>query len=140
MVERGLLAGGWMAAVGFGAFVLMLESGMTVEMARSDLLLLMVLLQNVDAFNARSETLSVFRNPFANNPLLAAGVCAALLLHVGAMHVPLMQRVLDIAPITAGQWFVFPAVALSLLAVMELHKLGWQWRSRGAGAGRSPAA
>jgi len=143
MVERGLLAGGWMAAVGFGAFVLMLESGMTVEMARSDLLLLMVLLQNVDAFNARSETLSAFRNPLANNPLLAAGVCAALLLHVGAMHVPLMQRVLDIGPITADQWLVFPAVALSLLAVMELHKAGWKWRRRGAGdagVGPSPAA
>ena len=128
MIERGLLAGAWMAAVGFAAFVLMLEAGLPVETARSHLLLLMVLMQNVDAFNARSETLSVFRNPLSNKPLLAVGVAIALLLHVGAMYVPLMQRVLAIGPITADEWMFFPAVALSLLAVMELHKLGWKWR------------
>jgi magnesium-transporting ATPase (P-type) len=130
MIERGLLAGTWMAVVGFLAFVLMLESGLPVETARSQLLLLMVLMQNVDAFNARSETLSVFRNPLSNNPLLAVGVAVALLLHVGAMHLPLMQRVLAVGPITADEWILFPAVALSLLAVMELHKLGWKWRQR----------
>jgi magnesium-transporting ATPase (P-type) len=130
MIERGLLAGTWMAAVGFAAFVLMLEAGLPVETARSHLLLLMVLMQNVDAFNARSETLSVFRNPLSNNPLLAVGVAAALLLHVGAMYVPLMQRVLAVGPITADQWILFPAVALSLLVVMELHKLGWKRRQR----------
>ena len=130
MIERGLLAGTWMAAVGFAAFVLMLEAGLPVETARSHLLLLMVLMQNVDAFNARSETLSVFRNPLSNNPLLAVGVASALLLHVGAMYVPLMQRVLAVAPITADEWIFFPALALSLLVVMELHKLGWKWRQR----------
>jgi magnesium-transporting ATPase (P-type) len=130
MIERGLLAGAWMAAIGFTAFVLMLQAGLPVETARSHLLLLMVLMQNVDAFNARSETLSVFRNPLSNNPLLAVGVAVALLLHVGAMYVPLMQRVLTVGPMTADEWIFFPALALSLLVVMELHKLGWKRRRR----------
>jgi len=136
MIERGLLGGAWMAVVGFAAFVLMLESGLPLETARSHLLLLMVLMQNVDAFNARSETVSVFRNPLSNNPLLAVGVAAALLLHVGAMYLPLMQRVLAVGPITADEWMFFPAVALSLLAVMELHKLAWKWRQRNDGPRR----
>jgi Ca2+-transporting ATPase len=118
----------------------MLEAGLPVETARSHLLLLMVLMQNVDAFNARSETLSVFRNPLSNNPLLAVGVAIALLLHVGAMYLAVMQRVLAVGPITANEWIFFPALALSLLVVMELHKLGWKRRQRNGGARRMQPA
>jgi magnesium-transporting ATPase (P-type) len=130
MVHRALLAGGWMALLGFGAFALLLESGVAVEMARNELLLLMVLLQNVDAFNARSETRPVLRIPLANNPVLVVGVSSALLLHVAAMQLPFMQRVLNVGPLTPGEWFIYPALALSLLAVMELQKLLWRRRVR----------
>jgi magnesium-transporting ATPase (P-type) len=131
MIERGLLAGFWMAGLGFLAFAGMLEAGLPVESARNQLLLLMVLMQNVDAFNARSETRSVFRVPLRNNPLLVVGVSAALLLHVSAMHVPLLQRVLGLAPLDDVGRAVLPLLAISLLLVMELHKLAWQ-RRRGA--------
>jgi magnesium-transporting ATPase (P-type) len=128
MIERGLLAGFWMAGVAFLAFVGMLEAGLPLEEARNQLLLLMVLMQNVDAFNARSETRSVFRIPLRNNPLLAIGVTVALLLHVSAMHTPFLQRVLELAPLDNVERTVLPLLAISLLLVMELHKLSWKWR------------
>ncbi len=131
MIERGLLAGFWMAGLGFLAFVGMLEAGLPVESARNQLLLLMVLMQNVDAFNARSETRSVFRLPLRNNPVLVLGVSAALLLHISAMHVPLMQRVLGLAPLDDVERAVLPLMAISLLLIMELHKLAWKWRRGG---------
>ena len=131
MIERGLLAGFWMAGLGFLAFVGLLEAGLPVESARNQLLLLMVLMQNVDAFNARSETRSVFRLPLRNNPVLVLGVSAALLLHITAMHVPLLQRVLGLAPLDDIGRAVLPLMAISLLLVMELHKLAWQWRRGG---------
>jgi magnesium-transporting ATPase (P-type) len=131
MIERGLLAGFWMAGLGFLAFVGLLEAGLPVESARNQLLLLMVLMQNVDAFNARSETRSVFRLPLRNNPVLVLGVSAALLLHISAMHVPLMQRVLGLAPLDDVERAVLPLMAISLLLVMELHKLAWKWRRGG---------
>jgi Ca2+-transporting ATPase len=130
MIERSLLAGSWMAIVGIVAFVGLIEAGVAVETARNELLLLMVLLQNVDAFNARSETRSVFRVPLANNPLLVFGVAAALLLHVMAMYLPPLQRVLAVAPLTGAQWVMLPLAALTLLAVMELQKVSWNWRVR----------
>jgi magnesium-transporting ATPase (P-type) len=122
MIERVLLAGIWMAAVAFTTFVVLVRSGVPVETARNELLLLMVLLQNVDAFNARSETLSVLRVPLANNPVLVAGVTGALLLHLSAMYLPFLQRVLNVSPLTGLQWLALPALALTLLAVMELQK------------------
>jgi magnesium-transporting ATPase (P-type) len=130
MLERGLLAGAWMAAVGLATYAGLIAAGVAVETARNVLLLLMVLMQNVDAFNARSETRSVFRVPLTNNPLLVLGVAAALLLHALAMHVPFLQHVLSVGPITAAQWLALPLAALSLLAVMELQKASWAWRRR----------
>jgi P-type Ca2+ transporter type 2C len=132
MLERGLTAGLWMSLVGFAWFAVLVESGTPVVHARNELLLLMVLMQNVDAFNARSETRSVLTIPLSDNPLLAAGVAAALLLHVAAMYLSPLQRLLGIAPLTATEWIVMPLVALTLLAVMELHKWRWAARTRSA--------
>ncbi|MFO1392429.1 MAG: HAD-IC family P-type ATPase [Steroidobacteraceae bacterium] len=133
MVERGLLAGLWMSAIGFAWFAALVHAGTPVAHARNELLLLMVLMQNVDAFNARSETRPVFTLPLASNPLLAAGVATALALHVSAMYLPPLQRLLDVAPLTADEWVVMPLVALTLLVVMEIHKRSWAVRAR-AGA------
>jgi magnesium-transporting ATPase (P-type) len=132
MIERGLLAGLWMSGLGVAWFASLLASGVPVEHARNELLLLMVLMQNVDAFNARSETRSVLRLPLSTNPVLAAGVACALALHVAAMYFPPLQSVLEVAPLSIGEWLVMPLAAFSLLALMELHKVSWHWRTRGA--------
>ena len=96
--------------------------------ARNALLLLMVLMQNVDAINARSETVSVLRLPLRNNPLLLAGISVALGLHVAAMYSPWMQGVLAVVPPSPGDWLVLPVLAVSLLVLMEAQK-AWR-RSR----------
>ena len=132
MIERGLLAGLWMSLLGFTWFAVSLQAGVPIAHARNELLLLMVLMQNVDAFNARSETRSVFGLPLRNNPLLTVGVLTALLLHVAAMYLPPLQGVLRVAPLTASEWIIMPLAALSLLAVMEAHKASWAWRRRSA--------
>jgi magnesium-transporting ATPase (P-type) len=128
MLERGLLAGLWMSFVGLTAFVVMLSAGMEVEHARNNLLLLMVLMQNVDAINARSETRSVLRLPMRNNPLLMLGVLVALGIHLAAMYLPWLQRILQVHPPTAGEWWVLPVAAVTLLLVMEAQKISWNWR------------
>ena len=132
MIERGVLAGVWMASLGFFWFAATLKTGVPVEHARNELLLLMVLMQNVDAFNARSETRSIFGLPLASNPLLAAGVLCALTLHVLAMYLPPLQAVLSVSPLTTSEWVMMPFVAFSLLVLMELHKVIWAWRGRRA--------
>ena len=143
MLERGLTAGLWMSLLGFAWFAVLVEAGTPVPHARNELLLLMVLMQNVDAFNARSETRSVLKIPLASNPLLAAGVAAALLLHVAAMYLSPLQRLLGVAPLTATEWIAMPLVALTLLVVMELHKRSWASRMRvdgvAPGASTGPA-
>ncbi len=130
MLERGLLAGLWMSTLGLGWFGWLLQAGASIEQARNSLLLLMVLMQNVDAINARSETIPVLRLPMGRNPLLLGGVFGALGLHVLAMHAGWLQRTLDVMPVARDQWLVLPLFALSLLVVMELQKAWRQRRNR----------
>ncbi|MBP7608243.1 MAG: HAD-IC family P-type ATPase [Steroidobacteraceae bacterium] len=125
MIQRGVLAGLWMSALGLGLFVWLLEAGRSLDEARNALLLLMVLMQNVDAINARSETISVLRLPLRNNPVLLAGVGVALGLHLAAMYLPWLQQVLSVRPPSAGDWLLLPALAVSLLVLMEAQK---RWR------------
>lgn len=128
MLERGLLAGLWMSVLGLTAFVTMLSLGLEVDHARNNLLLLMVLMQNVDAVNARSETRSVLTLPLRNNPVLVLGVLAALLIHIAAMYLPWLQGILQVHPPTSSEWLALPLVAVTLLVVMEAQKFSWRWR------------
>ena len=123
MLQRGLLAGLWMSALSLALFVFLLEAGWPIEQVRNSLLLLMVLLQNIDAINARSETVSVLRLPLRNNPLLLVGVCTALGLHAAAMYWPWMQGIIDVQPPAAAEWIVLPLLAATLFIVMEAQKL-----------------
>ena len=129
MIERVVVGGGWMALLGFGAYAWMIGSGYETAAARNVLMLLMVLLQNIDVFNARSETVSAFALPLSANPLLAAGVAGVLLLHVAAMHAPALQAVVKLAPLPAGTWLLLALAASTLLLVAELQKLSWRRRA-----------
>jgi magnesium-transporting ATPase (P-type) len=126
MIGRGVTAGLWMALIGFAWFAARVQGGEPVADARNELLLLMVLMQNADAFNARSETQAVFHLPLSSNPLLAGGVAAALALHVCAMYFSPLRSVLELSPPAAREWIALPLLAMSLLVVMELQR---RWRS-----------
>jgi len=123
MVERVLLSALVIGGLAFAAYQGMLASGLPVEEARSATLLLMVLFENVQAFNSRSETRSVLRhNPLRNTPLLL-GTLAAQLIHIGAMYTPGLRDVLGIAPISVALWLQLLGLSLTVLLAMEAHKL-----------------
>ena len=123
MVEQVMLMGAWMGAAAFATFWYLLESGVPEQEARNLVLLLMVLFENVHAFNARSERRSAFRMPFAANPLLVLAVIGAQAIHIGAMYTPGLAGILDLKPIGLAAWMAVAAVALTLLGVAEIYKL-----------------
>jgi magnesium-transporting ATPase (P-type) len=129
MIQQTVTAGLTMGVLVMINWVVLLDMGFTESEARNRVLLLMVLLQNFHVFNARSEHESAFKVPLNNNRVLVAGVLLAQGVHLLAMHVPLMQRVLHIAPVSAWEWAVPFMMASTIIMVMELFK--WM-RKRGA--------
>ena len=125
MTERVVLSALVIGGLAFGTFYWLLQQGYTLEQARNSTLLLMVLFENVQAFNSRSETLSVFRHNPLRNRLLLFGTLIAQLVHIGAMYTPGLRDILDIQPITLAHWTQLLCLALVLSAAMEAQKL---WR------------
>ena len=122
MIERVVLSALLIGSLAFIVFQWLLDHGYTLDEARNGTLLLMVLFENIHAFNSRSEHRSVFRQNPLRNPLLLFGVILAQLVHIGAMYTPWVSDVLRIQPISPQHWFELLAIALLLLVVMEGHK------------------
>ena len=122
--QKKIIIGG----LAFGAYQWLLAQGYEVEAARNGTLLLMVLFENVQAFNSRSESRSVFRHNPLRNKLLFFGTLAAQLVHIGAMYTPGLSDVLGVQPVSFEHWAELLALALVLLAAMELYKWLRPWR------------
>ncbi|MBB5210404.1 cation-translocating P-type ATPase [Microbulbifer hydrolyticus] len=120
MLRRVLVSGMVMGGLAFTCFYWLLQHGWEVDAARNSVLLLMVLFENVQVFNSRSETRSIFRQPFFSNPVLLLGTLFAQGLHILCLYSPLMQEVLGVSPVSAMQWSALLSIALLQLLAMEL--------------------
>lgn len=134
MIEQTVVAGLAMGLLAFANWYALLNTGMSEFDARARLLLLFVLIQNFHVFNCRSEYESVFRVPLQRNYMLLFGVLAATGIHILAMHIPVMQRLLQIAPIRPAEWLVPFAMASVVMIVMEVFKLIKHRQARGTPA------
>lgn len=122
MIERVALSAVLMGGIGFALYQVLLGQGMGQIEASNVILLLMVLFENIQAFNSRSESLSVFRHELTRNRLLLFGTLAAQLVHIIAMYTPGLSHVLRIQPVTLPVWLGLLALSLTLLAALEAHK------------------
>lgn len=123
MIERVVISAVCIGCMAFFLFQSLINSGMAVDEARNSTLLLMVLFENVHVFNCRSESRSVFRHNLMLNPLLLFGTITAQLIHIASMYIPWLKDVLKVHPVSLEHWGSLLMMALSILLVMEVHKL-----------------
>jgi Ca2+-transporting ATPase len=127
MVERVALSAVLISVITTACYAALLRQGMEIESARNLILLLMVLFENIQVFNARSETRSVFTHTVLRNPFLLIATLGAQALHIIAMYTPGLRDVLEIAPVSLTSWFLFLSLAASLLVAAELYKRFRRW-------------
>jgi magnesium-transporting ATPase (P-type) len=126
MIAQNIVSGMAMGGVSFLFFAWAIDQGWSEYDARNALLMLLVIFENVQVFNCRSETRSAFRIPFAANWPVVVAVFGAQAVQIGAAYVPGINDVLEIHPISVELWLALVPIALSLLLVMELFKLLWR--------------
>lgn len=122
MVERVVMNGLFIGLCSFILFGWLLRYGYTTEDARNMVLLLMVLFENVQVLNSRSETRSIFQQPLFGNPLLLIGIILAQAIHIGAMYLPLGQEVLAVQPVSPAIWGALVGISVLLLVLNEAYK------------------
>ncbi|NYT02733.1 MAG: HAD-IC family P-type ATPase [Methanosarcinales archaeon] len=122
MLERVVLSALTIGLLAFGAYRWMLDQGWELSEARNSTVLLMVLFENVQVFNSRSELRSAFRHSPLQNPILLFGTIAAQLVHIGAMYTPWLSGVLELQPVSFVHWAQLLGIALIILIFMEVYK------------------
>ncbi len=123
MIERIAISAIFMSIISFLIFNWMLRHGYSVEASRNGVLLVMVIFENIQVLNSRSETKSIFRQRFFTNMLLIIGMITAQGLHMVAMYIPIFQDVLKIKPVSLKEWGILIVLSLVVLAISEVHKL-----------------
>lgn len=133
MIERVVISALTMGTLAFIVFWYQYSVlGASIEASRNIALLFLVMFENIQVFNSRSETVSIIRQPFFNNKLLLTGTVAAQAIHILAMYTPGLSSLLDVQPVSLDQWSLLMATAFSMLLMMELHKGWWAYRHRSA--------
>ncbi|WP_081212130.1 cation-translocating P-type ATPase [Salegentibacter sediminis] len=129
MIKQTLVSASVISILAFGLWYHLINNlNYEESTARNLILLLMVLLQNFHALNARSETRSAFRIPLSNNYILILGILTAQGIHILALHLPFMQDLLSLDPVSGAEWIKLFFTATLILVAMEIFKLFYRKR------------
>ena len=120
-----LAAGLWSGIVNIALVVWGLRGGRPVEEVMALTFVTLVLIQFFNAYNCRSDRLSVLHHPFANRWLNIA-VAWELALLIAIAYVPFLQRAFGTFAFSAADWLLTIALAFSIVPVIEVVK----WMAR----------
>lgn len=84
-------------------------------------LTVLAVMQWINAWNCRSEKVSVFKNIFTN-PYLIIATFIIIILQLLAIYLPVLQNFLKTAPLDASEWLFILMISLPLLLIEELRK------------------
>ena len=104
-------------------YYLIRVANVDIVVARSYTMCLMVFIQNVHAFNCRSEKQSAFRISLFKNPVFLFGIAGTIILQLIVMEVPLFTRFLQtisMPPVLIAEFF---GCAMIILVAMEIYKI-----------------
>ena len=116
-----LTAGLWSGIVNIVLFTTLVRSGRPVQEAMALTFVTLVLIQFFNAYNCRSDRLSIVRNPFANRWLNTA-VAWELVLLVAIAYVPFLQRPFGTFAFSPSDLALTGALAFSIVPVAEAVK------------------
>lgn len=129
LIERTIIVGALISAGIVFNFINALESGASLERARTVAVTTMVFFQFFQAWNSRSEYESIFKISLLSNPFLFLSLIAATIAQLAFIYVPTLQWIFRTEPISLKDWQNILLVALSVIIVVEIDKwLRRRWR------------
>ncbi len=93
-----------------------------IVVARSYTMCLMVFIQNVHAFNCRSEKQSAFRISLLKNPVFMFGIAGTIILQLIVMEMPMFTQFLQTISMPPALIAEFFGLALIILLALEIYK------------------
>jgi cation-transporting P-type ATPase F len=122
LVLRILLVGLIILAGAFGLFEYELARGASIEEARTVAVNVVIFVEILYLFNARSLTKSPFQLGFFTNLWAIGGAVAMVLIQVLFTYAPFMNRLFGSAPMGVSLWLDVIAVSLAAFFMIEIEK------------------
>ena len=104
-------------------FVFLLFSPVDLPLARTMTLLTLGMFQWFNAWNCRSETLSIFQLGWWTNKWLILATIVVIMLQILLLYVPLLQSIFSTVPLNGYQWVFAALVSSTILWIEEARKL-----------------
>lgn len=111
------------AGVTLGVFAYELYIDKSLEQARDAAFTTLVIAELLRAFGARSEQRTIWQIGLFSNMRLFLIVAVSFALQLAIHHVPMLQKLFQIEPVTLNQCMVWIGVASIPLIVLELRKV-----------------
>ena len=96
--------------------------GMEASTARGYTMAFMIILQNLHAFNCRSESKSIFKTSLKSNPIFLIGVLGSLLLGVAVLEVDILSLFLKTTHVPFIHLLELILFGLIIVVIMEFYK------------------
>ncbi len=93
-----------------------------ISIARGYIMALMIIIQNIHAFNCRSERKSTFSIPLSSNWIFAIGVIGSLILGVAVLEVNFLSLFLKTSHVPGNHLLILLMEGFSILILMEIYK------------------
>ncbi len=111
------------SAIVFGTWKVLLDNGSTIEYARSVIMMLMVIIQNINVLNCRSEKRSVMKESLLTNPLVIGTIILSIALQLILAEIPITATFLKVIPLGLSTIIKIFLVSLVIIVIYEIYKL-----------------
>jgi Ca2+-transporting ATPase len=125
-----LFTGFLTASVSFGTFAYEFYRGASLDQARDAAFTALVIAELIRSFGARSRYRTVWQMGLFTNLRLFLIVVASFLLQLAIHHIPALQTLFGIEPITLYQCAAWIGVGFIPLMILEMVKVGRQFWDR----------
>lgn len=123
LVSEILISGLSIGFIVFGLWFYLLNIvHMDVSIARGYVMALMIIIQNVHAFNCRSENKSVFSISLFSNYIFLIGVVGSIILGLAVLEIPGLSVFLKTSHIPFVHLLYLVGLGLLVLVIMEVYK------------------
>ena len=118
-----LILGITISLIVFGVWIYLMKKETDMVYARSVVMMLLVVIQNVNVLNCRSEKKSIFKTSLKNNPLIIFVIIGSILLQILISIIPFTAKIFKIVPLSFITILKVFGLSLIIILVFEIYKL-----------------
>lgn len=107
-----------------------MDKGIDITKARAIIMMEMVIIQNINVLNCRSEKKSVFKTPLTTNPFIVFTIIFSIGLQLIMAEIPIFAKFLKVIPLNFITILKIFAISSLIIVIFEIYKIIYRMRRK----------